>query len=180
MRDVFTGLPKELYIPKNAEVVFVADFFVSDLVGGAELTSEALIKASPRKVCKIHSSSLTEEMLKQNRDKVWIFGNQTLVQPNVLVELIRSNIGYYFFEYDFKPCILRSTKKHELQSGKECDCHLNFHGKLQSKFMTSAKKLFWCSDGQKDKFYGIYPNLKENPNETIHRHSHCAIQKICA
>lgn len=160
VRNLFSGIPKEFYIPTTTQVVFVADFFVSDLVGGAELTSEAIIKASPYKLFKLHSSSLTEELLEKNKDKIWVFGNNTMVAKDLLVKVQQLKLQYFFFEYDFKPCILRSTKKHELQSGKPCDCHLQPHGHLNAKFMTGAKELFWCSDGQRDKFYGLFPQYK--------------------
>jgi hypothetical protein len=150
----------EYYIPLNSEVVFVADFFAEDLLGGAELTSEAIINASPYKLFKLHSHSLTEDLLNKNRDKIWIFGNYTLVPLHVLAHVIKSNIQYYFFEYDFKPCLFRSTIKHELSRKQPCDCHEQLHGKFNASFMTGAKTLFWCSDGQRDKFYNIYPQLK--------------------
>ena len=37
----------ELRIPEDADIVFVADLFVDDYCGGAELTSEARIGSSP-------------------------------------------------------------------------------------------------------------------------------------
>lgn len=167
MRNTFTNIPKEFYIPPETEVIYVADFFAEDLLGGAELTSEAIIKASPYKLFKLHSSSLTEEMLKKHKDKIWIFGNYVFVEPRLLQLVQQLGINYYFFEYDFKPCILRSTIKHELQAKKPCDCHNQFHGKFNAKFMTNAKILFWCSAGQRDKFYGIYPHLKGKTKDVV-------------
>lgn len=160
MRDLFTHIPKEFFIPPQTEVIFVADFFAKDLIGGAELTSEAIIKACPWKLFKLHSISLTEEMLKKHKDKIWIFGNYTQVEPRLLAIVRMLGIKYFFFEYDFKPCIMRSTKKHELASGKPCECNLSNHGKYHAQFMTGARVLFWCSDGQRDKFYRLFPTFK--------------------
>lgn len=154
------GIPKEYFIPPATEVIFVADFFAEELIGGAELTSEAIIKASPYKLFKLHSHSLTEQMLKQHRDKLWVFGNYTMVPPHILNQVMQLGVKYYFFEYDFKPCVLRSTLKHEMQSGKPCDCHTQMYGKFHATFMTGAKVLYWCSDKQRDKFYSLYPELK--------------------
>ena len=42
-----TPQSKKINIPPEAEVVFVSDMFVEDYVGGAELTSEAIISSSP-------------------------------------------------------------------------------------------------------------------------------------
>ena len=98
-------------------------------------------------------------MIQKNKDKIWIFGNQTMTPPYLLQKFIDHKVRYYFFEYDFKPCVMRSTKKHELQAGS-CGCEKTSHGKYMACWMTNAKVLFWCSDGQRDKFYSLYPELK--------------------
>jgi hypothetical protein len=59
----------EFVIPKQAQVVIVNDFFVSDLQGGAELTTEALISYSPYQCFKLHSQSDKEENVIYNKDK---------------------------------------------------------------------------------------------------------------
>jgi len=156
---MLTSLPKEFYIPPKAEVIFVQDFFAKELVGGAELTSDAIIKACPKKLFELHAHSITESMILKNKDKIWVFGNQTMTPPYLLQKFIDLKVRYYFFEYDFKPCVMRSTKKHELQSGK-CGCEETPYGRFMANWMTNAKVLFWCSDGQRDKFYKLYPEFK--------------------
>lgn len=163
---MFTNLPKEFYIPASTEVIFVQDFFAKELTGGAELTSDAIIKACPHKLFELHAHSITETMIRKNKDKIWIFGNQTMTAPHLLQLFIDLNIRYYFFEYDFKPCIFRSTKKHELSAG-QCDCHNKQHGLFMANWMTHAKVLFWCSGGQRDKFYDLYPQFKEKTTDFV-------------
>ena len=158
--SMFTNLPREFFIPPKTEVIFVQDFFAKELIGGAELTSDAIIKACPRKLFELHSQSITEAMIQKHRDKLWVFGNQTQVAPHLLQMFIDLDIQYYFFEYDFKPCVMRSTKKHEMSQAGKCDCHDKLHGKFLAHWMTKARILFWCSDGQRDKFYNLYPHLK--------------------
>jgi hypothetical protein len=153
------NLPKEFYIPASTEVIFVQDFFAKELIGGAELTSDAIIKACPKKLFELHAHSITESLIKKHKDKIWVFGNQTMTSTYLLQKFIDLKIRYYFFEYDFKPCVMRSTKKHELQAGV-CGCEETLHGQYMAYWMTHAKVLFWCSDGQRDKFYGLYPHLK--------------------
>lgn len=150
---------REFYVPPSTQVIFVQDFFASELIGGAELTSDAIIQACPYRLFQMHSHSVTESIVLKNKEKVWVFGNQVGVAPWLLDLYRQHNIEYYFFEYDFKACTYRSTKKHELATGR-CDCHLLPHGKFMSEWMVGATKLFWCSDGQRDKFYGLYPHLK--------------------
>lgn len=153
------NLPKEFYIPPATEVIFVQDFFAKELVGGAELTSDAIIKACPKKLFELHAHSITESLINKHKDKIWVFGNQTMTQLYLLQKFIDLKIRYYFFEYDFKPCVMRSTKKHELQVGK-CGCEETPHGRFMANWMTQARVLFWCSDGQADKFYNLYPQYK--------------------
>jgi hypothetical protein len=156
------SLPKEYSIPRLAEFVWVEDFFVEEILGGAELTSDAIIRGcNPQRIKHLHSQSLTETLVKTNQHKTWIFGNQTQVPFYLLHMFMTYNIRYYFFEYDYKPCIYRSIKKHEMESGKPCDCHLKEYGMFMAQWMAGAQKIFWCSTGQKDQFYRIYPELLE-------------------
>lgn len=157
----------EYSIPSTVEVIFLADFFAEDLTGGAELTSEAIINASPFKLFKLHSHSLTESMVLENKDKIWIFGNYVNVKPYLLGLFIKLNIKYYFFEYDFKPCVLRSTIKHQIQTQNPCNCHTNQFGNFNALFMTGAKVLFWCSEKQKEKFYNLYPAYRGTTDDFI-------------
>ena len=154
------NIPKEFIIPGNPQVIFVSDFWPEDLIGGAELTLDACARVCPVPYFKLHANSLTEQMLKQHRDKIWIFGNQTQINHYLLNQVITLGIHYYFFEMDFKTCLARSTIKHELQTKKPCDCHSQLHGQFLSYWMTNSKTLFWCSDLQREKFYGIYPHLR--------------------
>ncbi len=96
-------------------------------------------------------------MLVRHADKLWAFGNNTQVSQELLLTIRQMNIKYVMFEYDFKPCVFRSTKKHEMQTNSPCLCHNQPHGRYQSAFMVGAKVLFWCSDGQRDKFYRLFP-----------------------
>ena len=104
------NLPKEFYIPASTEVIFVQDFFAKELIGGAELTSDAIIKACPKKLFELHAHSITESLIKKHKDKIWVFGNQTMTPTYLLQKFIDLNIRYYFFEYDFKPCVMRSRR----------------------------------------------------------------------
>ena len=90
-------------VPNNCDVVFVSDMFVEDYVGGAELTSEALIKSSPLKVFKLRAKDVNLDTLKQGKDKFWIFGNFTSMDYR-LIPTIVANIKYSILEYDYKFC----------------------------------------------------------------------------
>ena len=106
---------KPVVIPDDIDVIFVADMYVENYVGGAELTTEALINSSPLKVHKIKSSDLTLELLESAHRKHWIFGNFAGINQD-LIPTIVANMNYSVLEYDFKYCKYRSSHKHIFQS----------------------------------------------------------------
>ena len=56
-------------IPELIKIIFVADVFIDEYVGGAELTSQALIDSSPMNVFKVKSNEVTFDLLKQGEAK---------------------------------------------------------------------------------------------------------------
>ena len=97
-------------IPEDCDIVFVSDLFVEDYVGGAELTSEALIETCPLKIHKVKSSELDLEVLESGHLKYWIFGNYSQLNLE-LIPTIVANINYSVLEYDYKFCKYRSIEK---------------------------------------------------------------------
>ena len=82
------GEKQKIQIPVNCDIVFVADLFTDDYVGGAELTSEALIQSSHLNVFKLHSQDVTMDVLKDGKDKFWIFGNFASMNYNLIPTII--------------------------------------------------------------------------------------------
>jgi len=150
-------------IPQDCEVVFVADMFVENLIGGAELTSEALIESSPFKVHKIHSKDVSMKTLESGYQKYWIFGNFSALD-NKLIPSIVANIRYSILEYDYKFCKYRSVEKHLEIEQTECDCHEEVYGKLMSAFFYGAKSLWFMSEKQQSLYFDRFPFLSEREN----------------
>ena len=150
-----------IQIPDDCQVVFVADMFIDDYVGGAELTTEALIESSPFKVFKLRSNNVTLENLEQGQNRHWVFGN--FVNLNVeLIPTIVSNIAYSVLEYDFKFCKYRSTHKHKMAEGIDCNCHNDMQGKMISAFLHGARSIWWMSEKQQEEYWKRFPFLKDN------------------
>lgn len=158
-RNHFTNTPMEFVIPKNTQVVFVADMFTTDYQGGAELTSESIIKKSPYRTFKVHSSSLTIDMLDRNKNVHWIVGNFTQCDTPTLVHLATGGFKYSIVEYDYKYCMFRSEVMHQKQAGHPCDCPLRPHGILVEKLYSGAQRIFWMSEKQKEHFLSKMPAL---------------------
>jgi len=153
-------------IPQNCDVVFVADLFVDDYVGGAELTSEALISSSPLRVHKVRSSQVSVETLESGHDKFWIFGNFSQLDINLIPTII-ANMRYAVLEYDYKFCRYRSPELHRSQTGLECDCDNQVHGKLVSSFYYGAKSVWWMSEGQQRIYHTRFPFLNKVSNVVL-------------
>lgn len=143
----------------TTDIVFVADFFVEDYVGGAELTSEALIQSCDMNIQKIHAKDLTMDLLSQGARKHWIFSNFTSMNPS-LIPSIMSNLSYSIVEYDYKFCIYRSIEKHANETGSKCDCHEELHGKMMSAFFHGASTLWFMSEEQEKRYFDRFPFLR--------------------
>jgi len=158
--SIFEDSVKPLVIPDHVKVVFVADLFAEDYVGGAELTTQALIDECPFPYMKIRSKDLNMSLLAQGMNKFWIFGN--FAQMNVeLVPSIVGNLKYSILEYDYKYCRFRSPEKHAEKSGSPCDCHNQMNGKLISAFYYGAQALWWMSEAQRERYHMLFPFLSE-------------------
>jgi len=147
-------------VPPHCEIVFVADFFSEDLVGGAELTTQALIESSPFSVFKLRSREVTLQNLEEGHSKYWIFGNWAGLDKNLIPTII-ANMKYSVLEYDYKFCKYRSPEKHAAATGGDCDCHDDPVGKLTSAFYLGAKSLWWMSERQQERYLSRFPFLRE-------------------
>tara|TARA_R110000737_G_scaffold215677_1_gene232220 strand:- start:688 stop:2616 length:1929 start_codon:yes stop_codon:yes gene_type:complete len=163
--NIFGGT-KQITIPNECKVVFVSDNFVEDYVGGAELTSEALIQSSPFLVFKLRSKEVTVKNLEQGHDKFWVFGNFSQMDYK-LIPTIVANMKYSIVEYDYKFCRYRSPEKHLEIEKTECDCQDHVHGKLVSALYQGAKSLWWMSETQMDLYHKRFPFLADRPNVVL-------------
>ena len=142
-----------------SKIVFVADFFAQEYLGGAELTTEALIEACPFEYVKIKSKDVTVATLQQYKDSFWIFGNFAFLNMKLFPSIV-GNIRYAVLEYDYKFCKYRSVEKHKHETGEDCDCHDSDLGKMVSAFYYGADQLFWMSAEQEQRFVDRYPFLE--------------------
>jgi len=157
--------PQSIVDP-SCDVVFVSDLFVEDYVGGAELTSEALITSSPFKIQKLHSRSVSLAALSQGSKKHWVFGNFSQLNPELIPSIV-ANVKYSVLEYDYKFCKFRSPEKHQDATQKPCDCHENLSGKIVSAFFYGAQSLWWMSEAQKKTYLRLFPFLAEKDNVVL-------------
>lgn len=164
--SIFSIQQQKVLIPDDVKIIFVADLFAEHYVGGAELTTQALIDECPVPYAKILSKNLNLDLLKQGVDKFWIFGNFAQLNPELIPTII-GNLKYSILEYDYKYCRYRSPEKHEVATGKPCDCQEQINGKLISAFFYGARGLWWMSEAQKKKYHELFPFLSEKDNVVL-------------
>ena len=165
-RDAFFSQSKKIVIPQSAQVIVVADMFVEDYLGGAELTTQALIDSSPLEIFKLHSKDLNMDLLKEGVDRFWVFGNFSGMNGNLIPSIV-GNLKYAILEYDYKYCRFRSPEKHFESTKIPCGCHNDSNGKMVSAFYYAAQGLFWMSEKQKERYHTLFPFLADRNNTVL-------------
>lgn len=123
--------------------IFVADYFLNEYLGGAELTSQALMDLCPGPSLKIKSNKVSAQLIQEHSDAYWIFFNFSEMKYE-LCNLIAEHLDYSIVEYDYKYCVHRSQDLHQLKEGMECNCRNYF---LDAFFM-NAKSVWFMSERQ--------------------------------
>lgn len=154
-------------IEESADVIFVSDMFVENYVGGAELTAEALItSAKDINIQKLLAKDVSMSLLKAGNDKHWVFCNFSTMQPSLIPSII-GNLSYSVIECDYKFCVYRSIEKHKHETGTDCDCHEQIHGKMISAFFHGAKSIWWMSEAQEKRYLDRFPFLSSNDSVVL-------------
>ena len=145
------------------DIIFVCDFFYDgkNFLGGAELTTEAIISFSNRPVVKIKSQDLTTKFVEENSDKQWVFGNFFFIKEDIIFQLIKSKISYDVIEYDFKFCEFRNPIVHIRETGS-CNCSSEMKGKITSLFLNKARRCWFMSEKQKEIYKSNFPFLQDD------------------
>jgi hypothetical protein len=144
-----------------SEIIFVCDLFLEHYIGGAELTTNALFEKTDRKIKKILSSEITPFFIKNNNNKIWIFGNFSNLSHKLRLEVSKKIKNYSIIEYDYKLCQYRSMELHKKQTKKECDCIDTLEGKMNQIFYSKAQAVWFMSKEQKQIFLSRIKTIKE-------------------
>lgn len=150
-------------------IIFVSDLFVDDYVGGAELTTEAIIQQKPEEynVIKVRSNSVNTNLIEEHKNDIWVFGNFYLIDNLLLLDIAKKIKKYYVIEYDFKFCLFRSKIVHESNTGQQCDCGESQRGKIIFLFLTKSTAVFWMSQKQFEIQKELFPAIEKTSNVVI-------------
>jgi hypothetical protein len=144
----------------NNTIIYVADMFVEECEGGAELTSDAIIKSSPYDIITIRSQDLNIELAKKHSDKFWIIGN--FFELNTFAKsFIIKNINYSVIEFDYKYCKRRNEDLCIILDGK-CKCNKNPNNNLNVLLLLHSKYIWWMSEEQQKLYHDKIPYLRSN------------------
>ena len=146
-------------ISKKTELIFVSDFFVSDLIGGAELTHEAILSKCPFVFETVKSSNVTPKLVEDNKNKYWILGNISQISKESLVE-IATTTKFSRIECDYLYCKFRSSHLHALKTGEECKCQTTEYGRFVKGLFKRAHRVFFMSEGQLNEYKRVFPVMK--------------------
>lgn len=146
----------------GCKVIFVEDFLLSDLIGGAELSMDALHKASPVKYYAFRSREITLDLLKSNLDKHWVFGNFAMLNPQLLIAAMQLGLNYTVFEHDYKVCRWRSIERHEIEGKEKCNCPGSQWGNLIQEFYSRAKQVWFCSNKHMERYFHLLPMMRRD------------------
>lgn len=85
------------------KIVFIADFFVDQVLGGGELNNEELLKIledSSHQVIKINSHLVNSQFIKKHHDAKFIIANFINLHPECLDLMLKRD--YTIYEHDHK------------------------------------------------------------------------------
>ena len=146
------------------KIAFISDYFIEDGVGGAELTTNAIMQFGIERnfeITGIHCAKIDKKILDTNKDTHhFIVCNFFQLHDDVKIHMIK-NCSYSIVEYDYKICKHRSFELHQLIEGEPCDCEKQTHGKINSAFYGYAEKVWFMSEKQKNMIREKVKVLKE-------------------
>tara|TARA_Y100000034_G_scaffold20628_3_gene23620 strand:- start:10577 stop:12661 length:2085 start_codon:yes stop_codon:yes gene_type:complete len=142
IEQVFGEVPKK----KEMKYVVVSDMFANQFQGGAEFTLESLLSKCHDGFAKVNCDQLTESMIEEYKDKTWVFGNITKLNPEFFGKF--KDINYSILECDYKLCKYRNPQLHLTMEGKPCDCAETEHGKNIKSFYEGADHVFYMAEKQ--------------------------------
>ena len=91
--DIFSVKKTLIEKIQESEVIFVADLYSDEYLGGAEITTDVFFDGATRKVCKIKCSDLSNEVLEAGLLKHWVFFNYASMNYNNIPGLV-ANLEY--------------------------------------------------------------------------------------
>ena len=121
------------------EIIFIADFFADQILGGGELNNEELIDLLLRdgySVKKINSHLVTSSFIEDNRNSKFIVANFVGLKPSCIAALYDK--AYVIYEHDHKYLITRDPSRFkDFLAPKEAIINYEFYKRAKAVFCQS-------------------------------------------
>ena len=117
-------------------IIHIADFYASEIRGGGELVDEIVVSSLVDRgysVTRIKSKNVTEKLIKDNADKLFIVSNFVML-PGMCINLLKS-CDYVIYEHDHKYIVGRDPSPYK-------DYKVPANRLLNLDFYRSAKAVF--------------------------------------
>ena len=121
------------------DIIFIADYFLSEVLGGGELNDDELIKLLKKenKVTAIKSRNVTLDFLKSNSKSKYIISNFAELREETK-SYITKNINYILYEHDHKYIPSRNPGLYDsYQAPPEHIINFNFYKCAKTVFCQS-------------------------------------------
>ncbi|MDA7494528.1 glycosyltransferase [bacterium] len=132
----------------NKDVIYISDFFSTDVLGGCELNDQELILMLKKKkynVSKIRSREVTNSFIKNNKNSFFIISNFISLDSEAKEQI--QNLDYIIYEHDHKylkernPVFFKNLEapQHKIinyffyKRAKKIICQSSFHKEIVEK-----------------------------------------------
>jgi len=133
----------------NKKIIFVADFFANNVLGGGELNNKELIEILQENdfsVQRVYSHELDQDFIRENVDNFFIISNFVGMQYDCR-ELIAKEVNYIIYEHDHKYVTSRNPGHFEnfkapsseirnyffYKNARQIICQSSFHKEIVEK-----------------------------------------------
>lgn len=136
--------------------------------GGTSLTLKGILEKKYDQCLFINADTISENLLKENKNKIWIIGNiHSFLNDDNKINLLFSILISYFFvkiEFDYNFCLYRGEIPHEYLGKTKCDCPHGTNGhpllsKIYDLICKKSKHIFFMSERQRSVFSYHLPLL---------------------
>mgnify|MGYP001411073212 CR=1 FL=1 len=147
-------------------VVFVADYFVENYLGGSEKSLDAIIRVAPSglHIVKVLSEVFNPGEFQPKKDFI-VLGNYNRV-PIQFLEDVSARFKFAVIESDFKICRYRLPEMHNVGSEK-CECATDPRQEYVRNLFRKSKVNFFKSQRHMDRHLSMLPFLKEHRNVVL-------------
>jgi hypothetical protein len=122
------------------KIIFIADFFLEDILGGGEIHNEILINLLKKRghdVLKYRSHKVTSNLFRQNKNSCFIIANFINLSEDCRVAL--ESYKYVIYEHDHKYLSSRNPADYEdFKAPEEAIINLNFYKNARSVFCQTS------------------------------------------